>query len=409
MSCILWIALVCAILIQLGYFTTNLLRSTFLNISENVGNHSTTAYGIYETAVYNVIIVLQVMEYCVLVCSVKQNKLKTKNACKFLVCLWVHRKEESEPLVGEARARFRDEEVLREKIKASWKLYKINRIVATLLLTTLAALAVTLPVLGFYRDYNSNMVVGGHDAIDTYMYMSKIALALTHELFKFGNLFTNFLIRLFSAALCWEYVSDWDTQIADIPPKVGTIDAGTMDVDVIATQARANTYSFYSHYHRSGDLTKGTRKALQSWFVMQYLVYLLTIYTDIVHVVRPVFAGKSQSDIWDLSHYSLYIIYDLVTLFLPYLLALWMIDAHRRYYMMMTESHLLMEDVRRELEETDQTKKYYITEVTTRKVLLCKEFDFSPQILTIHIPVNSPGYTVTILLALFALIANSNS
>ena len=146
---------------------------------------------------------------------------------------------------------------------------------------------------------------------------------------------------------------------------------------------------------------------------MQYMVYLITIYTDVVHVVRPVFRGTDRSDVWDLYHYALYILYDLVCLLCPYLLGLWMVNAHSRYYKKMFGNHLLVATI---LEEEslnpnrlkDEATKFYVAEVITKKIPLSADFNFSPGILGITIPVTNPGYSVPILLAIFALIANSS-
>ena len=316
------LVLVGAILVQLGYFTTNALRSKFLLIStaEDNGNQSIAAYEVYETAVYNAIIILQMIEYCVLLGSVS-NRLLIKKACRYLTCPWLCRKATTD---GQRQhlARAVDSE-LQERIKRSWKQYKIKRIVVASLLAVLSTLAFTLPALGFYRDFHYNFLNGGNT--------SKVLLAFIHEIFKFGNLFTNFLIRLFFSALYWSYASEWDAQIANIPQPEVNFAAGADMTHDITTQALANTYCYYSHYHRTGAQTRKARESLQRWFVMQYLVYLITIYTDVVHVVRPVFKG-AESDLWDILHHSLYILYDFVTILFPYLLVVWMVDAHRYYY-----------------------------------------------------------------------------
>lgn len=101
------------------------------------------------------------------------------------------------------------------------------------------------------------------------------------------------------------------------------------DIDV---QARINTYNYYSHYLQSGEQTTGTRKVLQSWFVMQYLVYLLSIFTDVVSVVKPVFKGNIREDMWDISTRSAHIVYGILSILVSYLLAIWMVDVHREYH-----------------------------------------------------------------------------
>ena len=188
------------------------------------------------------------------------------------------------------------------------------------------------------------------------------------------------------------------------------------------------------HYHGSGKETDGIRKALQSWFVMQYLVYILNIFTDVVSVVKPIFRGDLHQQEWEIWAHSASILYAVVSIFLPYLLALWMIDTHRKYYAEMSEKHLLTDskdptpdgdnsartpnaevptpyaEISKELllkdgAPTQKAKHCYIAEVNARKIKPCLEYDFCPQILGVTVPVTSPGYAVSIFLALFTLVA----
>ena len=281
---------------------------------------------------------------------------------------------------------------------------------------------------------------------------------------------------------------------ADLQERTVARNGGAADLLIdIDVQARINTYAYNMHYHDSGRRTAGIREALQSWFVMQYLVYILGIFTDVVSVAKPIFRGDSHQQKWEIWAHSASIIYAVVSILLPYLLALWMIDTHRRYYAEMNRKHLLTDsraptisaevtpdaevtesraptpdtevsraptpdtevsraptpdtevresrgptpneevtesraptpntevtdrraptpyaEMSKKLLLTDsgaptQTAKHcYIAEVNARKIKPCQEYDFCPQILGVTVPVTSPGYAVSIFLALFTLVA----
>lgn len=440
--------LIFAVLIQqCGYLVTYSVRAM------SFGNF--TAYKVYETVRYDLIRLLQTLEFAILIVSVYQNRkgIRIKEACTF----WCH-------FCGYSLDGQHDHHSCTKKKAAA---------VALFVIASLLAIALTL--LGcvniFYMDQDD---------------MSKIILSAMIQVFKFFNLLTECVMWLFVIALVLINVSEWDTcQIKRLP---------------CTASPDHNTLVYFQNYYRKGHDTEPTRKALQGWFVLQYLVYLLYIYSDIIHIVRPYFSGRGYTSLLAIIHHAVFIAYDLAGFVLPYLLALWMIEAHRNYHTEMTRKHLFIEDLLKyiiverknepterktvpkiiaeevkgtritveegavmeitpeggvtqkkateeivleeevvhtletippaETEETTQSSEnglrvkresavvapleeimaeeieVYIAKVITMKIEVCTEFDFSPQILDISVPLNSPGYSMSVLIALFALIAS---
>ena len=50
--------------------------------------------------------------------------------------------------------------------------------------------------------------------------------------------------------------------------------------------AEERIYHYYLGYTGIGESTTNVRSVLRAWFVVQYLVYLLSIYTDLIHVLK---------------------------------------------------------------------------------------------------------------------------
>lgn len=89
----------------------------------------------------------------------------------------------------------------------SWKNYKGKRLVVIVLLIALILVAVAIPTVACYRDFNR---IDKDSA-------NQVALTVVYELvLKIGNTVTNFSIRVFIAGLYWRYVSKWDEKRSEI-------------------------------------------------------------------------------------------------------------------------------------------------------------------------------------------------
>ncbi len=284
------IALLLVLVQQSGYLITYSIRAL------SFGNF--TSYKVYETVRYDLIRVLQTLEFGILIVSVYRNRkgIKVKEACAF----WCH-------CCGSGQSKYHS---CTKKKTVAVAIFIINLL-----------LALVLTVLGCARIFYINK--------DN---MLKVILAVMIQAFKFFNLSTECIMWLFVTALILIYVSEWDTHhIKKLP---------------ISDSPCYNTLVYFQNYYRKGHDTEPTRKALQGWFVLQYVVYLLYIYTDIIHIVKPFFNGSGQHvDLVSIIHHAIFIAYDLAGFVLPYLLALWMIEAHRKYHAEMTRKHLFIEDI----------------------------------------------------------------
>ena len=429
--CCAAIVAVLAVAMNFGYLAAFSIRALYL------GNY--TAYKVYETVRYDIIRLLQMLEFSVFVVSVYENRKGIKMSISSFCSQ-----------DGQSKTK--------------------KKIAVIFLCVLILLLMASLVVLGCARIFHV-------DQSDVYLF----TLAVTVQVFKFFNLTTECIMWLFVIILVFNYMTAWDpSQIRKCshtePPAV-------------------NTLMYFQDYHKKGHETEAYRKALQSWFLLQYLVYLLYIYTDIIHIVRPYFSGNGHRSLIAIVHHALFIGYDLAGFILSYMLALWMIEAHRNYYTEMNKNHFIMEDILskkikekpvegaqedstlereesgeqivpqtiggdRQLSPQENTPedeeqiatpigeevqmapqpvvtqegntqvaleqvelqrdgsedlleevmseelKEYIAQAITMKIEVCTDFDFCPQFLDLSVPLSSPGYSVSVLIALFALIAS---
>jgi len=312
-------------------------------------------------------------------------------------------------------------------------------------------------------------------AVGTEFLLSQTTL---YELLRLANLTVDLFLLALVTIFALNNVSDWDDE-NNAEPLAPTVPAAL------------NTLKYFKAYHEKGLATRNIRNALQSWFVLHYLVYLLFIFQSSVLLAEPHILSTKNSTI-SLVLIIVYLVYDILQLLLPYLLGLWMIKAHRAYYKDMTRKHLLLdiviikrvqdnvlqESYRKRRGHSDSTRGNaktqpisgderniedcatytqpisgksrsssvvdkgaihvipqardrsentpsrqeslqsatstdndlsveqfdYLAEVYMQRIELCNDYDFYPRVLDVSIPLDSPGYSLSILLAVFAVI-----
>ena len=181
-------------------------------------------------------------------------------------------------------------------------------------------------------------------------------------------------------------------------------------------------------YRIIGKKVQVIYKALESWFMLQFIVYSVKLTTDLIHVLSPVQNQKPNND-YDRWRTILYVILDLVTFLLPYLMAVKCNEAHNDYYEALLE---LYQNGHYKCEEEDyfkacrknlcccqknetgdydslddepvdgQHSKYYARSLW-KKIEKKDNLDFRPNLFGASIPINSPIYTYALIISLFSV------
>ena len=285
-----------------------------------------------------------------------------------------------------------------DKQRCNWTLCKFISLI--LILVVMFSLAITIPVLGWKRDsdYVENCIESKG---------VKYGLVIAHSFIKFLFLLTDFILRCAVIIYVRKSVMQWEVPIShedlEYDPKKNIL-------------VSERGYKFYSEYKKIGDCTRKIRVLLKHWFVLQYSVYLLSVLVELVHVIRP--AKESNKHTLDIVHSVL--VFDFLAFLVPYYSGIWLNNAHHKYHKKMMEKYfkvkikvggeffscnLEKEGVKRAVQQ-DYMRYYNVASRNSNILALRKKFDFVPSLFDISIPLDNPGYTFTILLAISSVVFN---
>lgn len=208
--------------------------------------------------------------------------------------------------------------------------------------------------------------------------------------------------------------------------------------DSVEDRVKSKLFHLYNNYIKIGTKTKAYHDAFKEWFVLQYLTYLLRITTVVIHIIKSNDQGINNE--WDLPQSTMLIVYDALAFLVPFIAATWLNNAHDEHYKDMVKEYYtykgyipgymkskgvntedenktlihswckaITEKVEDKKAYKDDYLKYYDMAIKRDDMAKKSDFDFTPSFLNLDIPLQSPGYTLTILLALLAFVFNFTS
>lgn len=142
-------------------------------------------------------------------------------------------------------------------------------------------------------------------------------------------------------------------------------------------------------------------KIFESWFVIQWIIYYVGSVLDLAYNIRPWIGDKEESlDSHTQTYMILYLICALLAFIIPHVCGLRMNVYHREYYKKITEEQENNAQNNQDVYRALISNQFYI-----KKQESC---DFVPYIswLGMSIPVDGPGYLLTVLLTFFAFVGN---
>ena len=151
-------------------------------------------------------------------------------------------------------------------------------------------------------------------------------------------------------------------------------------------------------YRKTYEKIEEMLKLHQTWFVLQWITYFFVSTTDLVYALRLIlptgFVHMHQSAyrFW-MSYTIMFYIYEFASFMVPYACGGLMNHAHTKFY----------DKMRQKITSNFEAGKKTWTELTVEKDLKC---DFVPTIIFVNIdvPINSPGYLISVLFDAFALV-----
>ena len=184
--------------------------------------------------------------------------------------------------------------------------------------------------------------------------------------------------------------------------------------DYLELKTRASlSYSEICYkYRNKGKEVIPFTSTFQSWFVLQWFIYFLGIFIDLTFVVRPWILGGNVHDSVEIykqhpleyAYISMFIVYDITVFIIPFVCGIKMNKYHDGYYSKLVKAKENNFDFLADDNQKGNGALEYALNATVLKVQKVQEFDFTPTISGIDIPLTNPGYILSIVIAMVALI-----
>ena len=272
--------------------------------------------------------------------------------------------------------------------------------IACILFFLMCVLTFAAPTVGLYRDIddiemckNESQTLTHEDNLKI-VWLNMATKLIVHVATSIERLF---VVILISISICkWVWVPLRPDELLNV------------DTNDVSSKVNERFYLHQRKYIKVGNGTKVRREIFEAWFVVQYCVYLLSLLVEIIHLVKPLY-HDIKIDRLDLIHSALCLLFDLLAFIIPFYMGIWLNYSHHNYHKKMLEACFEMEigtgDERFypgcDHENTDRNDtvhymKYYNL-MSSKNLAKRADFDFVPSIFGVTIPLDSQGYTFTIL------------
>ena len=186
--------------------------------------------------------------------------------------------------------------------------------------------------------------------------------------------------------------SIWDSEPVPAEPELELETEPALAEDKFARQ-------LVNSYVERGEKVKPILKIFEAWFVLQWIVYFLTIFVGITNIVMAYLHNiQHEYAYMEYVFSGLYVAISLVAFSIPYACGNMTNSYHKKYIDRMRESCVTRDDKGQFKEvkwETTWSKISYIKK---------EDYDFVPKVWGLSIPLNNSGYTITIFISIFGLI-----
>ncbi len=265
--------------------------------------------------------------------------------------------------------------------------------VSVVVIFVFVAASLVIPILSIVEAYDQSQLYPNCDKQSTQL---KI-----HYFYQFLSFLAHIVspgIRIYMAIMVlavqaiWFHLHTYESnKVVEIP---------TSSEDGITSEdwrvASSEHYECVLDYELRHDKINTILRVFRAWFVIQWFIYYFQFLVDLSQVLRPWFGDGLIFDI-EYAHRIIYTIYDLLAFIIPHVSGLKMNHHHETYLSKLRERQL------RDARSNGTKVRYAIASMLP--VEKCKGCDFVPAIpgTGIAIPLDSPGYTLGILLTIFAL------
>ena len=156
-----------------------------------------------------------------------------------------------------------------------------------------------------------------------------------------------------------------------------------------------NIEKMIDEYKISGRLVAAIQRIFQEWFVIKWIVYFVDITVDSIIAIRSLFGSNIRNEKDTIIYIIIHLTYNSVAFMTVYVCGGLMNSFHERY----------CKKVEKKIRSTDCKGGSWKKQCALSK-LRKRKYKFIPSLCGFSIPLDSSGYTLSLLLALVAFIAN---
>ena len=313
----------------------------------------------------------------------------------------------------------------------------------------LLILTIIVPVIGCIQDFNCYINHTCNGAPSTSL--SRGAIVVLHAISKFFFLFSTTFQIILTMHILHCAIHKWkNASEVEHSRNYDTWNGKAKDLNKLVNE---KFYYLNNRYIEIGKTTEVERNAIKRWFLTMYFIYLIFVLIALVHIMKVLKGGVLKNYV-RIFHSFFNIAFYFLALFMPLSMGSWLNNVHENYYKTMREKYLKViimkkicspgnnihpcneatesnadtERSRQATQDPDDTtmlalqtfnertplikspsEEYYVeyyNKAMEKNMPKITEFDFIPSLGNITIPLDSQGYTFTIILTVVSIVYN---
>ena len=160
--------------------------------------------------------------------------------------------------------------------------------------------------------------------------------------------------------------------------------------------------SLIEHYTHTGNIVCKLQNIFKYWFILNWMTFFINMAFNALTALKSLMSDKQTGSV-GLWIYALLLLFDSFVFFLPYICGNAMIDYHVKYLSALKEKQrVIFSDAAAISQNVQCFWMFQYANIIPQR----REYQFIPSIMWVEVPLDSPGYVLSILLALFSLLTH---
>lgn len=161
------------------------------------------------------------------------------------------------------------------------------------------------------------------------------------------------------------------------------------------TQPLRNHFNkLFDHYNGSGTQVASIQGIFKGWFVAKWIIFFLEISAFAATALKPLSDGSHTGNGHEIWYSFTHFLYDIIAFMVIYMCGNLMNHYHTKFY----------ESLEANLQKNVHKDTHHWLMQDTTLIRKKTKYQFIPSLFGVDIPMDSPGYAITILLSVFAVV-----